>query len=166
LWLEIHHLSLQTQISLHRYIGETYIAEIEESQSLPHDWTLCRYAHRRGRPAYLPVACPDYRASNRHHLHIGSRVAPSCMRGLTCRNRCTRSAFARACATSTRRARARSASLICALPFPAPTRGHRRAIHRHPCDGTVHSAPHGPAAVPVPESAHPCRRAHLHSSST
>jgi hypothetical protein len=83
-----------------------------------HDWTLCPYAHRRELArrrdprsyAYLPVACPDYRASNRHHLRTGSRAAPTCMRGLT------QSAFARACATPARRARARSASLRTALP--------------------------------------------------
>jgi hypothetical protein len=59
--------------------------------------------------------------------------------------------------------------LLCALPFPAPTRGHHRAVRRHPCDDTVHSAPHGPAATtltPAPEPAHPCHHTHLHSFST
>ncbi|PUZ66388.1 hypothetical protein GQ55_3G303700 [Panicum hallii var. hallii] len=71
-----------------------YVYKVQRCPEMSsHDWKACPYAHigeraRRRDPRrfpYLAAPCAEYLASRRQHLLARTGAAPSCARGLWCR---------------------------------------------------------------------------------
>ncbi|RLN29153.1 zinc finger CCCH domain-containing protein 10-like [Panicum miliaceum] len=71
-----------------------YVYKVQRCPEMSsHDWKACPYAHigeraRRRDPRrfpYLAAPCAEYLASRRQHLLVRTGAAPSCARGLRCR---------------------------------------------------------------------------------